>query len=123
MRNLFNKIFFVTLLVLVGCSKSDEQSTELVDNSPTVNSIQVFVSSDEIIVGTSILFSVFDNTGKNRTNEAKFFVDNTEISGSSHTFNDVGTFEVYAKYQNIKTFFFSMIFWPPRPVCILAPYR
>ena len=102
MRNLFNKIFFVTLLVLVGCSKSDEQSTEI-DNTPSVNSIQVFVSSDEIIVGTSILFTAFDNTGKNRTSEAKFFVDNTEISGSSHTFNDVGTFEVYAKYQNIKS--------------------
>jgi thiol-disulfide isomerase/thioredoxin len=102
MRILFNKIFLLSLLILVGCSKSEEDSN-VIDNTPSINSIQISVSSAEVTVGTTILFTVFDNTGKNRTSEAKFYVDETEISGSSYTFNDVGTYEVYAKYQNIKS--------------------
>ncbi len=102
MKILFNKIFILSLLILVGCSKSEDDSN-VVDNTPSINSIQVSVSSAEVTVGTTILFTVFDNTGKNRTSEAKFYVDGTEISRSSHTFNDVGTYEVYAKYQNLKS--------------------
>ena len=102
MKTLFNKIFLLSLLILVGCSKSDDDSN-VVDNTPSINSIQVSVSSAEVTVGTTILFTAFDNTGKNRTSEAKFYVDGTEISGSSYTFNDIGTYEVYAKYQNLKS--------------------
>ena len=101
MRILFNKIFPLSLLILVGCSKSDDDSNA-VDNTPSINSIQVSVSSAEVTVGTTILFTVFDNTGKNRTSEAKFYVDGTEISGSSYTFNDVGTYEVYANTKTLK---------------------
>ena len=90
MKVLFNKILLLSLFIIIGCSKSEDVANE-VDNTPTVNSLEVFVSSDEVIVGTTILFTVFDNTGKNRTSEAKFYVDGTEISGSSYTFNDVGT--------------------------------
>ena len=39
----------------------------------------------------------------NRTTEAKFYVNDSEIDGSSHTFNDVGTFDIYAKFQNLKS--------------------
>ena len=84
MRILFNKIFLLSLLILVGCSKSDDDSN-VVDSTPSINSIQVSVSSAEITVGTTILFTVFDNTGKNRTSEAKFYVDGTEISAESDT--------------------------------------
>ena len=44
------------------------------------------MSSDEIIVGQQVLFSVFDNNGKNRTTEAKFYVNDSEIDGSSYMF-------------------------------------
>ena len=101
MRILFGKLLI--LFLLLGCSGSDDdQSTDQVI-TPTINSIEILISSDEIIVGQQVLFSVFDNTGKNRTSEAKYYVNDIETSGSSYTFNDVGTFEVYAKFQNLKS--------------------
>ena len=102
MKILFNKIFFISLLIFFSCSKSDEQSNQ-VDTTPSINSLEIFVSSGEIVVGTTILFSAFDNAGKNRTSEATFFVNDAEISGSNHTFNDIGTYDIYAKYQNVKS--------------------
>ena len=101
MRILFGKLLI--LFLVLGCSGSDDdQSTDQVV-TPTINSIEILISSDEIIVGQQVLFSVFDNTGKNRTSEAKYYVNDIETSGSSYTFNDVGTFEVYAKFQNLKS--------------------
>ena len=64
MRNLFNKILIISLLISVSCSKSDEQSNQ-VDVTPSVNNIELFVSSGEIVIGTTVLFTAFDNTGKN----------------------------------------------------------
>ena len=64
MRILFNKILIISLLIFVSCSKSDEQSNQ-VDVTPSVNNIELFVSSGEIVIGTTVLFTAFDNTGKN----------------------------------------------------------
>ena len=54
MKLLFNKIFLLSLLILTGCSKSDDDSN-VIDNTPSINSIQVLVSSAEVTVGTTIL--------------------------------------------------------------------
>ena len=89
--------------MLFGCSKSgNDQSTEI-DNTPVVSSLQLYISSEEIIVGQQVLFSVFDNNSMNRTAEVKYYVNDNEISGTSYTFNDIGTFDIYAKLQNIKS--------------------
>ena len=32
-----------------------------------------------------------------------FVTNDSEIDGSSYTFNDIGTFDIYAKFQNIKS--------------------
>ncbi len=105
MRFLFSKIVFLSIFLFFGCSGSDDgdSSDVNVGNEPIVSSLQIFISADEAIVGSTVLFSVFDNNGKNRTSEAKFYIDNNETTGSSHTFNEIGTFEVYAKLQNIKS--------------------
>tara|TARA_Y200000002_G_scaffold365178_1_gene354823 strand:- start:406 stop:1437 length:1032 start_codon:yes stop_codon:yes gene_type:complete len=101
MRRLFGKILI--LLLLLGCSKSgNDQSTEI-DNTPIVSSLQLYISSEEIIVGQQVLFSVFDNNSMNRTAEVKYYINDNEISGTSYTFNDIGTFEIYAKLENIKS--------------------
>ena len=89
--------------MLIGCSKSEDDAGQINDNTPAITSVEIFVSSGEVIIGTTVLFTAFDNTGKNRTNEAKFFINDSEISGSSHTFNDEGTYQVYAKLQNFKS--------------------
>ncbi|MAT79132.1 MAG: hypothetical protein CMD13_00130 [Flavobacteriales bacterium] len=102
MKILFNKIFFISLLFLVSCSKSDEQSNQ-VDITPSINNIELFVSSGEVVIGTTVLFTAFDNTGKNRTSEATFYVNDAEISSSSYTFSDIGEYEIHAKVQNIKS--------------------
>ena len=79
----------MSLLILTGCSKSDDDSN-VIDNTPSINSIQVLVSSAEVTVGTTILFTVFDNTGKNRTSEAKFYVDGTGGGNLKLTIDDDG---------------------------------
>ena len=61
------------------------------------------MSSDEVTIGTTVLFTAFDNNGKNRTSDVKFYVDDNEIQGSSHVFNDPGEFNIYAKYQTTKS--------------------
>jgi len=103
MRLLFNKILFLSILMLIGCSKSEDDAGQINDNTPAITSVEIFVSSGEVIIGTTVLFTAFDNTGKNRTNEAKFYINDSEISGSSHTFNEEGTYQVYAKLQNFKS--------------------
>ena len=103
MRLLFNKILFLSILMLIGCSKSEDDSSQSGDNTPSITSIEIFVSSGEVVIGTTVIFTAFDNTGKNRTNEVKFFINDSEIPGSSHTFNEEGTYQVYAKLQNFKS--------------------
>ena len=105
MRILFSKILVISMLLFIGCSGSDDGDSPDVNGGgePVVSSLQIFISADEVIVGSTVLFSVFDNNGKNRTSEAKFYVNEVETSGSSHTFNNVGNFEVYAKLQNVKS--------------------
>ena len=101
MRFLFTRLLIIFLLL--GCGGTEDDQSQELDNTPVITSIEVYVSSDEIIVGQQVLFSVFDNTGKNRTTEAKFYVNDSEIDGSSYTFNDIGTFDIYAKFQNLKS--------------------
>ena len=91
------------MLIILGCSKSEDDPSQIDDNTPTITSIEISVSSTEVVIGTTVLFTAFDNTGKNRTNEVKIFINDSEISGTSYTFNDEGTYQVYAKLQNFKS--------------------
>ncbi len=101
MRILFGKLLI--LFLLIGCGGSDDEPSIQIDNTPVVSSLQIYISSEEIIVGQQVLFSVFDNNSMNRTADAKFYINDQEISGSSYTFNDIGTFDVHAKFQEIKS--------------------
>jgi len=103
MKILFSKILILSMFLFVGCSGSDDGDSGDANagDDNKVTSLQIFISADEVIIGNSVLFSVFDNNGKNRTSEANFYVNEIEIAGSSHIFNDLGTFEVYAKFQNV----------------------
>ena len=60
------------MLLFIGCSGSDDGDSPDFNGGgePVVSSLQIFISADEVIVGSTVLFSVFDNNGKNRTSEA-----------------------------------------------------
>ena len=65
--------------------------------------IELKSSQNEIIVGSSIVFSVVDNSGEDLTSESNFYVDGQIISGNSFSFNNSGEFDIYAIYNNITT--------------------
>lgn len=46
-------------------------------------------------------FEIKDNNGDDVTSDSEIYVADTKISGNSHTFDKVGTFEVYAKYKDL----------------------
>ena len=75
MRFLFTRLLIIFLLL--GCAGTEDDQSQELDNTPVITSIEVYVSSEEIIVGQQVLFSVFDNTGKNSTTEAKFYVNDS----------------------------------------------
>jgi thiol-disulfide isomerase/thioredoxin len=91
---------YLVLLTLLSCSGDDNGSDDTA-SSNKLTSLTISSSVDQAIVGESIFFSVVDNTGAVRTYEAKFYVNNNEISGNTHLFDEVGTFEVYATYEDI----------------------
>lgn len=104
MRNISHILFIFLSLILISCSSSnDDSSPQLNDDVDVVNSLELYISADEVTTGSTVLFTAFDNNGKNRTAEVKFYINDSEIPGSSHTFNDTGEFDIYAKYQNIKS--------------------
>ena len=96
-------LFFCLTYIVISCSSSEDNSPSEITDSNTVNSLELYMSSDEVTIGTTVLFTAFDNNGKNRTSDVKFYVDDNEIEGSSHVFNDPGEFNIFAKYQNIKS--------------------
>ena len=91
---------YLVLLTLLSCSGDDNGSDDT-ESSNKLTSLTISSSVDQAIVGESIFFSVVDNTGALRTYEAKFYINNNQISGNTHLFNEVGTFEVYATYEDI----------------------
>ncbi len=103
MEKISKILFFFLTYIVISCSSSEDNSPSEITESNTVNSLELYMSSDEVTIGTTVLFTAFDNNGKNRTTDVKFYVDDNEIQGSSHVFNDPGEFNIYAKYQNIKS--------------------
>ena len=96
--NKISKILFLFLsCIFISCSSSEDSSSSEIVDSNAVNSLELYMSSDEVTTGTTVLFTAFDNNGKNRTSDVKFYVDDNEIQGSSHIFNDPGEFNIFAK--------------------------
>src|SRR5690606_28402804 len=48
-----------------------------------------------------VVFKVMGNDGENYTSSAKLYLDETEISGSTYTFENTGTFSVKAIFDNV----------------------
>ena len=53
MRFLFTRLLI--LFLLLGCGGSEDDQSQELDNAPVITSIEVYVSSEEIIVGQQVL--------------------------------------------------------------------
>jgi len=104
MKTTFNN-FLILILVfsfvgIFSCSKTEE-------NVPLVNIASLILSSDSsdaiLVVDELVSFTVTGDDEVIYNNQAIFFVDGSEISGSSYTFNMEGSFQVYASFAGINS--------------------
>ena len=93
--NKYLNILYVFLFLAIGCS-GDDNGGEEAPPPKQVTSLSIYISAAETTVGQSLLFSVIDNTEETRTKEAKFYVNDVEISGSFARFRSRN----YFKYGN-----------------------
>ena len=95
MKKFLQRTSFLFLLLILACSGSGD------DEGQTNEYISLFVSSNEGFIGETIIFSVFDGEGNNVSSSTDFYVNETKIPSNTHTFNTIGTFDVYAKYGQL----------------------
>ena len=95
MKKILQRTSFLFLLLILACSGSGD------DEGQTNEYISLFVSSNEGFIGETIIFSVFDGEGNNVSSSTDFYVNETKIPSNTHTFNTIGTFDVYAKYGQL----------------------
>jgi thiol-disulfide isomerase/thioredoxin len=95
MKKFLQRTSFLFLFLILACSGSGD------DEGQTNEYISLFVSSNEGFIGETIIFSVFDGEGNNVSSSTDFYVNETKIPSNTHTFNTIGTFDVYAKYGQL----------------------
>src|SRR5690606_6012234 len=93
---------FFALIVIFSCSKKEDP----IGSGP--ENLSIVLSSDAGGETLSILqldqmvtFTITGNDGEDYTSASKIFIDGVEIPGASHTFSEVGAFEVKAEYGSI----------------------
>lgn len=100
MRNTLKNIFLILLVAITSsCSKTDSSI-----NSGNQETITISASSLNVSTGTVVNFTVLSsNNNSNVTSSSKIFVNGTEITGNSYTFNTVGSFNVNATKGTINS--------------------
>ncbi|SFU55239.1 hypothetical protein SAMN05216480_10711 [Pustulibacterium marinum] len=78
---------------LVSCGDDDED--------PVATAITVSSDVTSAEYGSTFTFTAEDDLGNDVTSEATFYVDGTSISGTSYTPDAIGTYEVYAVYEDL----------------------
>ncbi len=96
MKNLFKIAAILALFVAIACSKSEV-------NEPLIGSIEQLIltssSDDEVLASTEeITFTITGDDGVNYSSLATLFVNQEEVSGTTFTFSEEGTYEVSASY-------------------------
>ncbi|MGO3182331.1 MAG: Omp28-related outer membrane protein [Aequorivita sp.] len=86
-------------IAIIGCSKNEDPI-----NGPA-ESLSIVLSSDvgnneleAIALDQMVTFQVTGSDGENYTSTANLYVDGTEITGPTYTFDTTGTYEVKATY-------------------------
>tara|TARA_B100000963_G_C22636271_1_gene677806 strand:- start:718 stop:1749 length:1032 start_codon:yes stop_codon:yes gene_type:complete len=95
MKRIMHRASLLFLLLILSCSGSGD------DEGQNNEYIDLFISSTTGFVGETIIFSVFDGEGNNVSTSADFYVNEVKIASNTHTFNNTGTYTVYAKFGQL----------------------
>ena len=95
MKKIMNRASLLFILLILSCSGSGD------DEGQTNEYIDLFISSTTGFVGETIIFSVFDGEGNNVSTSADFYVNEVKINSNTHTFNNTGTYSVYAQFGQL----------------------
>src|SRR5690606_33800052 len=101
----FTKILFLfALIAIVSCSKKedpvglDPEDFNLILTSDAGNEELQIIQEDQMVT-----FTVTGSDGEDYTSVSKIFVNDTEIPGASHTFSEMGEFQVKAAFEGDTT--------------------
>lgn len=83
------------VLLFASCDKGGEDPSDATSISISSSVGTVFE------IDTESSFVVKDNLDKDVTSASEIYVGGTKISGSSYTFKEKGSFEVYAKHKDL----------------------
>lgn len=103
MKKYFSTLLLIFNICLVTSCGSDENSDDHI-YTPKISAISIIPDKFNLILNEnpeeqdSVTFKVNTNLGEDITTDAKFFVNNTEIESNKFIPNQIGTFQVYAKY-------------------------
>lgn len=81
-------------LLFFSCSKENEPGNE--PNPTEKSELVLTASATEIDKGENVTFEVIAN---GKAINADIYIDNTKINGTSHTFEEAGTYQVIAKKE------------------------
>lgn len=98
MKNFLKLIpFLLLLLAIMGCTETES----VFEEEPAVTSVNLTASSSKLVVGGQVTFTATSNLLANVTQQSVFYVNDTAITSSTYTFNEIGIYSIKAVYQNL----------------------
>lgn len=99
----FSRLFAVLtiLTVFISCSKKEENVPLQGGGDFTALVISSDSPDNVLVVDETVTFTVVGDDAVDYTNDAVFYVNQTEISGSSYVFNTAGSYDIYASHLGV----------------------
>ncbi len=99
-KNIPRILLALSFVLILSCSKTEE-------NTPIINIDSLVLTTDSpdqlLVVDEVINFILTGDDGNIYTDQATFYVNQTAITGSSFTFSEEGSIDVYASYGGINS--------------------
>tara|TARA_B100000900_G_scaffold415995_1_gene448407 strand:+ start:3544 stop:4860 length:1317 start_codon:yes stop_codon:yes gene_type:complete len=92
---------FTLSFLLISCSSGETTNNAPQTNEPVFSSITINSSESSVALGNSVSFSAVTNLGVDITDEVLFYVGGSSIFGNTYTFQQQGSFNVEATYEDI----------------------
>ncbi|AFL80022.1 Outer membrane protein Omp28 [Aequorivita sublithincola DSM 14238] len=95
----FKILFLFAFIAIVGCSKKEDPLGAPTETLAITLASDAGTNATEVLsVNEQVNFIISGSDGADYTSNAKLYVNDAEILGSSYTFSEVGTFVVKAIY-------------------------